>query len=52
MELKSAFIEAVPDLKFAAQTAPERYRRLNRLGKACRSLVLRAADAAKEAVES
>ena len=44
MELKNAFVEAVPDLKFAAQTAPERYRRLNRLGKACRSLVLRAKE--------
>ena len=46
MELKNAFVEAVPDLKFAAQTAPERYRRLNRLGKACRSLVLRAKELA------
>ena len=44
MELKNAFVEAVPDLKYAAQTGPERYRRLNRLGKACRSLVLRAKE--------
>ena len=44
MELRNAFVEAVPDLKRAAQTTPDCYRRLNRLGKACRGLVLRAKE--------
>jgi len=44
LELRDAFVDAVPHLKVAAHANPACCRSLNRLGYACRQLALRAKD--------